>query len=98
MANKLFTSHASEDILSELYHWTKIEYAALARIAIALSIKQSAGRVQIEKDETGKEFNRYSLTGSHDLFFKSMLALVHDRQLSDDDYFSVYMKSHLAGC
>ena len=99
MANKLFTTRGSEEILTELFHWTKIEYAALARIAIALSVKQSASRVQIEKDETGKEFNRYSLAGSYDIFLKSILSVVHGRQLSDEEYFSTYMKSHLDdGC
>jgi DNA sulfur modification protein DndE len=99
MANKLFTTQGSETILTELFHWTKIEYAALARIAIALSMKQSASRVNIEKDETGKEFNRYSLSGSYDIFLKSMLSLVHGRQLSDEEYFPTYMKSHLDdGC
>ncbi len=99
MANKLFTTRGSEAILTELFHWTKIEYAALARIAIALSIKQSASRVNIEKDETGKEFNRYSLAGSYDIFLKSILSLVHGRQLTDEEYFSTYMKSHLDdGC
>jgi DNA sulfur modification protein DndE len=99
MANKLFTTRGSEAILTELFHWTKIEYAALARIAIALSIKQTASRVNIEKDETGKEFNRYSLAGSYDIFLKSILSLVHGRQLTDEEYFSTYMKSHLDdGC
>lgn len=99
MTNKLYTSREAEGILNELFHWTKVEYAALARIAIAVSIRMTGLNVRLTTDQTGKEFNRYSLIGNNDLLFKSLIALTHGRQLNDEEYFLGYLKSHLDdGC
>jgi DNA sulfur modification protein DndE len=87
MADRIFTSRESEEALNALRYATKIEYAALARLALAYSLKKAGADVPPVLDFSGKEIRRRSVFGDDEIVFRSILYLVHNRRFDNDDEF-----------
>ncbi len=46
-------------------------------------------------DSLGYEFNRYTLTGEHDLVFKALVVQYEQSQLSDNEFFTKHLRNHI---
>lgn len=56
MADRIYTSQKSEEILENLRFVTKLEINTLARIAFCLSLKKTGTTVQRSEDTSGNRF------------------------------------------
>jgi len=92
---RLKTSKATMDILLDLKNKTNITPNILARLAIALSLKNQNPLEDIAHDSMGLEFSRAVLTGKYDLLFKALIIRYEGRELTDEEYFPKYIKLHL---
>ncbi|MGI6554473.1 MAG: DndE family protein [Bacillota bacterium] len=94
---KLKTSKTAERILRNLSSVSAYGCTPniLARIAVALSLKEGpVSDIQV-KDANGFEFNRHTLTGEYDNVFKVLIEHVEGRSISDEEYFPGLFKAHL---
>lgn len=94
MKSKLTTAKKSEDILSDLERKTHIGRNILARYAIALSLIHIDEDLKFNKDRSGFELNRSTLTGKYDSIFKGLMAL-NRKEIVDDKDFLKDLKKHL---
>lgn len=46
-------------------------------------------------DSNGYEFNRYTLTGEYDDYFKAMIVQAEGKNMSDEEFFSKYLRKHI---
>lgn len=70
MADRLYTSVLSDEILSGLRFETKLEKYVLARIAFSVSIAVDGKNVPRSTDFSGPEMKRPTFIGSDELFLK----------------------------
>lgn len=87
MADRLYTSVESDEILSGLRFETKLEKYVLARIAFAVSIINDGKDVPRNSDFSGAEMKRPTFVGSDELFFKTVLSFIHQKKDFDEDEF-----------
>jgi len=93
---KIRTSVESEQAFKKLREATGLPFATLARLALARSIAQAPDlNIDEYRDETGQEFNRYSLLGDVDLLFRSLIVLAAQRRLSEEEIVHYYIKAHV---
>ncbi|HEX9061092.1 MAG TPA: DndE family protein [Clostridia bacterium] len=92
---RMRTSKESMEILKEMQDITHITPNILARLAIALSLRDNTPIGDKDRNNHGLEFHRHILTGNHDLIFKCLISQHCGRYLSDEEYFPVYIKRHL---
>lgn len=96
MTFKLKTSKKTEEILTQIESSTKIPYATLVKLSLALSLL--AGSLKEEDFKTnnfGRELNRQTITGSADALYKCLFEICANRHMSDDEYFPGAVKAHL---
>lgn len=96
MVFKLRTSKETQKVFSKVGAVNGLQPFALAKIAIALSIRQ--GPLQdkdYQTDNEGQELNRQTIFGEHDLLFKCLIICSENRAISDDEYFPRIVKAHL---
>ena len=103
MADRLFTSKQSEEILDRLRFSTKLEFSTLARLAFCLSLKKVGNNVPRSLDSsTKREMKRTSFFGEDESFLKAFLFTIHGKRVdNDDDLFSrqSIIKDHIDhGC
>lgn len=102
MADRLYTSSESDDVLSALRFETKLEKAILAKIAFALSLKKTGKDVPVSLKFTGGEMKRPTFIGDDEIFFKTLIAYVYEQQdISEEDFYSnkSIIKNHIDhGC
>lgn len=94
MKDRLKTSKNAEEILSSIktkYHLTP---NIICRFALGLSL-QSKDELNTDYDNAGKEFLRRTLTGDDDLLIKELIKNYHKKYITDDEYMSIYLKSHI---
>lgn len=46
-------------------------------------------------DSNGYEFNRYTLTGEYDDYFKAMIVQAEGKSMSDEEFFTKYLRKHI---
>lgn len=92
---RLKTSVKTQEILKELQNSTNLTPNILARLAISLSLFDPEPVEDFETNNNGLEFNRHTLTGSHDIVYKALISNHCKRHLTDEDYFPYYIKLHL---
>ncbi|MFZ3172298.1 MAG: DndE family protein [Carboxydocellales bacterium] len=95
MQFRLKTSVKTMNILKDLQSCTNLTPNVLARLAISLSLGDPDQVDNFPTNTNGLEFNRHTLTGSHDLIYKSLIAQHCGRHLTDEEYFPYYIKLHL---
>jgi DNA sulfur modification protein DndE len=92
---RLKTSKKTEESLKQLQINLNLTPNIIARLAVALSLREPSP-VGAEKIDTGGiEFNRNTLTGEHDYLFKALIAQHCGRQITDEEYFPGLFNAHL---
>ena len=68
----------------------------ICRLAIGRSLKEgkSVRNYQVS-DSDGLEFNRSTLTGDHDMLFKALVIQLEQKRMTDEEYFSSYLRKHI---
>lgn len=97
MVFKLKTSKSTMVIFEELGASIRLQPFALAKLALALSIrdKTQLNDEDFRTDSEGLELNRQTITGEYDDLFKALIIYHTKRSLEDEEYFPKYMKAHL---
>jgi DNA sulfur modification protein DndE len=100
MPDRIHTSSAAEEILTNLRYVTRIEYSALARLALAWSLTKHGRDVPESTDIAGKEIRWASLFGSDESALMSITALVYGEHMSqNDEILARRIKQHVdCGC
>jgi DNA sulfur modification protein DndE len=90
--DRIITSRKAEDELERLRTITKLEYAAIARIALAVSLRRGEHLLANDglPDHMGKEIRILSL-GQPDIF-ELLLTQHYGRALNDDEYTEVLVR------
>ena len=100
MPERIHTSAAAENVLNRLRNTTRLDYAVLARIALALSVKTRGKTVPESSDITGKEVRYRSLFGEDELTLNAVLSVIYGKRLNfEDEEVSKMLKNHVDhGC
>lgn len=102
MADRLYTSSESDEILSAIRFGTKLEKYVLARTAFSLSVSLDGSNISISSDVSGSEMKRPTFVGTDEVFLKSILSYVHNKSdINEDEFYSnrSLIKSHIDnGC
>lgn len=96
MIYKLRTSKETMKIFESIGVSKGLQPFALAKIAIALSIR--AGdlvHTDFNTDTDGLELNRQTIFGEHEKLFESLLAMDKKSSLADEEFFPRIIKAHL---
>jgi DNA sulfur modification protein DndE len=92
---KIKVSKSASSKLSVLKKKTGLTPNLLCRIGLCLSLERS-GQPEMDFDEEGSEFNRYTLTGDwDDLFFVLLRERLFEDGLDLDGDWLPYLKAHL---
>ncbi|NMC77233.1 MAG: DndE family protein [Candidatus Methanofastidiosa archaeon] len=96
MQSKLKLSKGSSFKLDSLSSKLNLRRNIICRLAIGRSLVDNSSVIEIEPlDNNGFEFNRYTLTGEHDNFFKLLIVQHEGKKMDDDLYFSKYLRNHI---
>ena len=97
MIFKLKTSKKSMEIFEQIGQRTNLQPFSLSKIAIALSIASNIPLIDedFKTNNDGLELNRQTITGDHDVLFKSLIISELKKPISDEEYFPKYLKAHL---
>ena len=87
MADRLYTTRETDEILSALRLETKLEKYILARIAFSLSLTEDGINVPISKDFSGAEMKRPTFIGQDELFIKTLICDVYKKPDIDEESF-----------
>ena len=96
MVFKLRTSKETQKVFSKVGAANGLQPFALAKIAIALSIRQGPLQEKdFRTDNDGQELNRQTIFGEHDLMFKCLIICIENRAIPENEYFPKVVKAHL---
>lgn len=85
MADRFFTCSEAETTLATLRHTTKIEYAALARLALCYSLSKVGHEVPRSIEGSGKEIRLVSLFGDDEVTIRNFLNIIYGRIIEGDE-------------
>ncbi|MGA2296548.1 MAG: DndE family protein, partial [FCB group bacterium] len=89
MADRLYTSKESDDILSALKNESKLDKFILARMAFALSLVKDGYKVNQSIDFGGSEMKRPTFVSSDEIFIKSVISFVYKKSdFTEDEFYS----------
>ena len=94
MKTKINISANADQILSGIRSKYKLRPNILCRYAILLSLRNEESP-KISNDNSGREFNRITLTGNDDLIIRELIKMHNEDFISDDDYMDIFLKAHL---
>ncbi|WP_102706496.1 DNA sulfur modification protein DndE [Terribacillus saccharophilus] len=92
---RLKTTSKAAESLKDLQKATGLTPNILARIAISLSVIEPSNPQPIQPDSKGLDFNRNTLTGDQDYFYKSLIRQHAQREVPEDEYFPYLFNAHL---
>lgn len=92
---RLKTSKYVADKLKQLQDVTNLTPNILARIAVALSLKNPDPISTEVPDSNGLEINRHTLTGGQDTVYKALVAQHTGREITDNEFFPTLFNAHL---
>jgi DNA sulfur modification protein DndE len=98
MADRLYTSSESDEVLSALRFETKLEKATLARIAFVLSLVKEGTGVPVSPNFSGAEMKRPTFVGEDEVFLRAMISFVYQKpEITEDELFSnrSIVKNHI---
>ena len=98
MADRLYTSSETDEVLSALRFETKLEKVTLARIAFALSLVKDGPRVVQSPSFSGGEMKRPTFIGEDEVFIRSLISYIYSKpDFSEDEFFSnrSIVKNHI---
>ncbi len=94
MKTKINVSSNAEDILTKIKSHFAIRPNIICRYAILLSLRNE-DEPTVCSDNSGREFNRMTLTGDDDLIIRELIKMHYKEFISDDEYMDVFLKAHL---
>ncbi|MFC2947973.1 DndE family protein [Virgibacillus sediminis] len=92
---RLKTTANTGEFLKNLQNSTGLTPNLLARIAISLSVIITDEPEEVSSDSQGLEFNRNTLTGDRDYFYKALIRQHALRDVSEEEYFPNLFNAHL---
>ncbi len=98
MADRLYTTRETDEILSALRLETKLEKYILARVAFILSLIEDGQNVPLCSDFSGAEIKRPTFIGQDELFIKTLIKSVyHQSEIDEDQFYSnkSIVKNHI---
>lgn len=98
MADRLYTTRETDEILSALRLETKLEKYILARISFSLSLSEDGVSVPISTDFSGAEMKRPTFIGADELFIKTLISQTYKKTaLSEEEFYSnkSIIKNHI---
>lgn len=101
MIFRLKSSKQTENIISEIKNKFHITPNILLRLAVSFSLnKKKENKEFIKKkiatfDNAGLEFQRHTLTGDNEIFYKVMMEQYCDENLTDEEFFPDHFKYHM---
>ncbi|MDD2598197.1 MAG: DndE family protein [Kiritimatiellae bacterium] len=98
MADRLYTTRETDEILSALRLETKLEKYILARIAFSFSLSEDGKSVPISSDFSGAEIKRPTFVGQDELFIKTFIRDVYKKnEIEEDEFYSnkSIIKNHI---
>ncbi|KAB7707123.1 DUF1832 domain-containing protein [Bacillus aerolatus] len=93
---RLKTNTKTAEILKSLQSTTNLTPNILSRLAISLSLRDQNMPNSVQSDNGGLEFNRNTLTGDQDYFYKVLIRQHANRSVEEEDYFPGLFNAHLA--
>jgi len=96
MPAKLKLSKEMSECLDYLSNKLGLRRNIVCRLAAGRSLAELESVKDFKpKDSSGFEFNRYTLTGESDDIFKALIIQHEQRTLTDDQYFSSFLRNHI---
>jgi len=96
MPTKLKISKEGSEYLDYLSNKLNLRRNIICRLAVGRSLDELKSVKDFRpKNSSGFEFNRYTLTGEFDEIFKALINQHEGRKLTDDQYFSSFLRNHI---
>lgn len=96
MIYKLRTSKETQKIFESIGTTEGLQPFALAKIAIALSIRSGQLETKdFQSNAEGLELNRQTIFGEQEMMFRALLTMEYQTVLADEDFFPRITKAHL---
>jgi len=101
MIFRLKTSKKTENMFMEIKNKLGITPNILCRIAVSLSLKkekltkQEIKKIYKKIDHQGIEFQRHTLVGENEVFYKVLMENYCNDHLTDKEFFPIHFKYHL---
>lgn len=92
---RLKTTEQTAKSLKNLQNTTGLTPNILVRISISLSLLDPIFPEEVQAESKGLEFNRNTLTGEHDYFYKSLIRQHANIQIPEKEYFPNTFNAHL---
>lgn len=87
MADRLYTSQRTDEIISAFRAYTKLDKAILARMAFSYSLVQIGKSVAKSNNFSGGEMKRPTFVGSDEILLKTLLSQVYEIDTIDENDF-----------
>ena len=87
MADRLYTSSKTDEIISSFRAFTKLDKAILARMAFSYSLVRTGLDVSKSNNFTGGEMKRTSFMGNDEVLIKTLINQVYQLEELDDNHF-----------
>lgn len=95
MADKLKLSTQSSDQLNFLSNRLNLKRNLICRMALSISLsKKEPVSFGITTDTEGYEFNKSTILGPDETFFKALSAFVQ-KKAADSDFFNIIVRNHI---
>lgn len=95
MIFRLKTSKKTMVIFDDLQKKTNLKPFALAKLAIALSLKKDYESLKFNTDANGLDLNKQTITGKFDVMYRCLIEQHCGKHLKDEEYFPKHMKAHI---
>lgn len=95
MIFRLRTSKKTMDIFTDLQNKTNLKPFALAKLAIALSLKKDYESLKFNTDSNGLDLNKQTITGKYDVMYRCLIEQHCGKHLKEDEYFPKHVKAHI---
>lgn len=89
------TSKKTMEIYSYIQQREYLQPYILAKISIALAIKNKYQFDGILADTSGLDLNRQTITGDNDLLLKKLIEINEGHSIKEEDYFPDYVKAYM---
>ena len=96
MQFRLKTSKRTQEIYEALYIREHLQPFALAKISIALALKNGYQRKRENAyDNDGLDLNRQTITGENDALIKALIEMNEGRHIYEEEYFPETVKQYI---
>ena len=89
------TSKKTMEIFSYIQQREHLQPFILAKISIALAIRDKFKFEGKLEDTGGLDLNRQTITGDNDLLFKKLIEMNEGKNILEEEYFPNYVKAYM---